>query len=166
MNIKSNNIKINNLDKALANTSVKFKNTELKEAVDDVLVGSDNELIVRTIDDVKNNKHQKEHPEDDHDALINTDDLTITQNILAKLTEKGIDVSKIEKLDNDKQIQAVKQLYKAAKKQKYDDKGITTLDNKNSSIPYIIIGILLTCLAITAVILLLKRTKKGKTENE
>lgn len=163
LQIDCKNIEITSLDKLLANTDVKFENTEVKESVNDVLAHNDAAKIVKTIDEVKK---PSKHSEDEHQDLATIDDDSTTQNVLAKLIEEGVDVSKIQTLDNDKQIEAVKKLYKEAKKRQNDNK-IETPEHKNNKLPFIIGGCIVGCLVIAiAVGLFVRRGKKDKKDNE
>lgn len=161
--LECKDIEISNLDKLLANTNVKFENTEVKESVDYILAHNDARKIVKAIDEVKN---PEKDGDDEHENLAIADDDSATQNILAKLIEKGIDVSKIQTLDNDKQIEAVKKLYKEAKKRQKDDSEIKTLDHKNNNISFMIIGIVVGCLVVVISTILIVRKKKKDNNNE
>lgn len=156
-------IEITSLDQLLANTNVKFENTEVKEAVDYTLTHGDAEKIIKAVEEVKKPGSHSNH---EHDDLATIDKDSTTQNILAKLIEKGINVSKIQKLDNDKQNDAVEKLYSEAKKEQDSDNGIQTLDNKTSILPLIIGGCVLGCLIIASVICIIVKSKKKDNNHE
>ena len=161
--LECKDIEITNLDKLLANTNVKFENTEVKEAVDYTLTHGDAEKIIKAVEEVKKPGSHYNH---DHDDLATIDKDSTTQNILAKLIEKGIDVSKIQTLDNDKQIDAVEKLYSKAKKEKDSDNGIQTLDNKTNVLPFLIGGSVLGCFIIGLLICIIVKKKKKDNNHE
>ena len=161
--LECKDIEITSLDKLLANTNVKFENTEVKEAVDYTLTHGDAEKIIKAVEEVKKPGSHSNH---DHNDLATIDKDSTTQNILAKLIEKGVDVSKIQTLDNDKQIEAVEKLYDKATEEKNSDEGIKTLDNKTIALPFIIGGCVLGCLIIASVICIIVKKKKKDNNHE
>lgn len=161
--LECKNIEITSLDKLLANTNVKFENTEVKEAVDYTLTHGDAEKIIKAVEEVKKPGSHSNH---DHDDLATIDKDSTTQNILAKMIESGIDVSKIQILDNDKQNDAVEKLYSKAKKEQDSDNGIQTLDYKTHVLPFIIGGSILGCLIIVSVICIIVKSKKKDNNYE